>query len=295
MEFNQLQYFIEICDCGSITKAAAKVHITQQGLSSSVRRLEAELGCDLFYRKTGTLVLTEAGAQVYKESQKILKHIANIHEICNDNNSRQIPVRVMLSHSILPRLSPTLQKLLLSNSADIHINFKEAYSIECLEAVETDDTDFAIVYGEVTSPNTEVFVLDRLKQVFIVNKLHYLAGRGTIRLEDLDSLPFIAPEKPSYPRQLLNDMFKAKGLTLNVSYSCGRPRQVIELISNNSLLVSRIVEREITAEDRNRLSVLELEDEPFDLTISLVHKKGKPLSSQEKLFYSSATTVAMMQ
>lgn len=286
VEINQLQYFVEICNCGSISKAANKVHLSQQGLSSSVRRLEAELGCDLFYRKGGTLVLTEVGALVFKESQKLLKHSSNIYEMCENYKDKHIPIRVMLSHSILPRLSPKLQTLLLSSYPNMQVDLKEMYSEECIEAVENEDVDFAIVYGKPKSDTIECRTLDNLKQVFIVNKRHPFGGRSSVSIDELDGLSFIAPEEPSFPRQMLNDMFKERGLTFNVAYSCGRPRQVLELISNNTHLISRIVESEITEADKDKISLLELKDIPFSMPISLLYKKNKSFTGREKTFLS---------
>ena len=43
MEINQLKYFLEVCNCGSMAKAAEKLHITQQGISIALRRLESSL------------------------------------------------------------------------------------------------------------------------------------------------------------------------------------------------------------------------------------------------------------
>ena len=45
MEINQIRYYIEVCSCGSISRAAEKLHMSQQGLSMAIRRLETELGC----------------------------------------------------------------------------------------------------------------------------------------------------------------------------------------------------------------------------------------------------------
>ena len=62
---------MEICKFGSISQAAGSLFISQQGLSSAIRRLEQELGCDLFYRKGNSLVLTEHG-------QYFLDHAADL-------------------------------------------------------------------------------------------------------------------------------------------------------------------------------------------------------------------------
>ncbi len=61
MEFRQLAHFLAVAEEQHFTRAAARVHLTQSSLSSSVRALERELGSDLFVRSTRQVELTEAG------------------------------------------------------------------------------------------------------------------------------------------------------------------------------------------------------------------------------------------
>ncbi len=61
MELRQLEHFLAVAEERHFTRAAARVHLTQSSLSSSVRALERELGSDLFVRSTRQVELTEAG------------------------------------------------------------------------------------------------------------------------------------------------------------------------------------------------------------------------------------------
>jgi DNA-binding transcriptional LysR family regulator len=61
LTLQQLSYFLAAARHGSFSAAAEALHMAQPSLSEQVRRLEAELGVDLFTRVGRGLVLTEAG------------------------------------------------------------------------------------------------------------------------------------------------------------------------------------------------------------------------------------------
>lgn len=68
----QLAQFLEVAEQLSFTKAARELHITQQALSTSVRRLEKQLGVALFERTTRRVTLTSAGRALRDGSRTLL-------------------------------------------------------------------------------------------------------------------------------------------------------------------------------------------------------------------------------
>lgn len=113
MDINQMKYFVEICAAGSMSRAAENLKMSQQGLSLAVRRLESELNCDLFYRKSSGLVLTEYGKMFKRESEEILRHVGNIYDFCSDLSS-VMNITVSITTNLLVRLPTKIQNLLLS-------------------------------------------------------------------------------------------------------------------------------------------------------------------------------------
>ena len=72
MELRQFTYVSKVAECGSITKAAAALFISQPALSNYIGKVEEELGVRLFDRSSSPLVLTYAGEQYLKRTKKIL-------------------------------------------------------------------------------------------------------------------------------------------------------------------------------------------------------------------------------
>jgi DNA-binding transcriptional LysR family regulator len=72
MTLQQLAYFIAAERHGSFSAAADALHLAQPSLSDQIRRLEEELGVDLFARSTRGLVLTDAGRAFRPEAEATL-------------------------------------------------------------------------------------------------------------------------------------------------------------------------------------------------------------------------------
>src|SRR4051812_12557721 len=72
MTNQQLAYFLAAAAYGSFSAAAEALHLAQPSLSEQVRRLEEELGVELFARTTRGLALTEAGRTLRPEAEAAL-------------------------------------------------------------------------------------------------------------------------------------------------------------------------------------------------------------------------------
>src|SRR2546428_13132551 len=73
MELSALKIFLAVAHERSFSRAAAKVHRTQPAVSQAVRRLEVELGEQLFDRTSKTGTLTEAGRMLENYGQRLVR------------------------------------------------------------------------------------------------------------------------------------------------------------------------------------------------------------------------------
>lgn len=78
MDLRQLHYVVAIADQGSFTRAARALHVAQPSLSNGVRRLESELGVELFSRLGRGVQVTAAGERVIQAARRVLRDLADL-------------------------------------------------------------------------------------------------------------------------------------------------------------------------------------------------------------------------
>src|SRR5580704_12449127 len=72
MELRHLRYFTAVAEEQNVTRAAARLHVSQPPLSRQIRDLEEELGVQLFQRTAKSIELTEAGKIFLNEARAVL-------------------------------------------------------------------------------------------------------------------------------------------------------------------------------------------------------------------------------
>lgn len=84
VELREFTYVSTLAQCGSFTKAAARLFITQPALSNYINKLEEELGVKLFDRSSNPLVVTYAGQQYLKRAKVILNQMEDMKREMRD-------------------------------------------------------------------------------------------------------------------------------------------------------------------------------------------------------------------
>lgn len=73
VELRHLEHFVVLAEELSFTKAAARLHLVQSGLSVSIRNLEKDLGAVLFERSTHGVSLSQSGEALLPEARRVLR------------------------------------------------------------------------------------------------------------------------------------------------------------------------------------------------------------------------------
>ena len=214
MNFQNLEYFLAVADEGSVTRAAERLHITQQALSSHIARLESELGCTLLKRRPA-LELTYAGKCFARAAGQILEVKRNAEDELRDvSGDVRGELRLGISHTrgqtVLPLLLPEFQK---------RYPLAELSVIEGSTAELEDDLRkglIDILMGFSPVMQEELVTYELFKEQFDLIVPLSLAPELTSGREPdaarLQQLPFILLKKGERIRTIADHEFSRRGL-----------------------------------------------------------------------------------
>ncbi|HUL58603.1 MAG TPA: LysR family transcriptional regulator [Anaeromyxobacteraceae bacterium] len=80
MELNQLECFIAVLEEGGFKRASSRLGITQPALSYQIKRLEEELGVQVFHRGPGGISPTEAGRVLLDHAHQVIATVREAHQ-----------------------------------------------------------------------------------------------------------------------------------------------------------------------------------------------------------------------
>ena len=150
MELRQLEYFQMASRLRNITRAAERLRVSQPNITVAIKKLEAELGIQLFDRSQKQLALTPEGAVFLNRVELALRNIQDAVLEVNDYKQLQkgtikIGVPPMMGAYLFPRIFSSFQR----RYSHLDIFMHEEASMSIREQLERDELDFGIIilYG----------------------------------------------------------------------------------------------------------------------------------------------------
>lgn len=212
MELNHLRYFREVARTENISQAAKALYITQPALSVTVKRLEAELGYDLFVRKGNKIKLTEAG-------QCFLSYVNSVFSLLEEGveksralaNQAVNELRVASGFGVLR----TMTEEYLAENPESKIGVKCCPTEEIVGKLTSGRAGVGFTLGHVHDSRLEERVIMTGRFYLFVNEEHPLAQRPYIRMADLEGqLLFCSNIANTY--DLATRIMQRAGITCNL-------------------------------------------------------------------------------
>jgi len=170
MNLLPMSYFIEVVNQQGISRAAEKLQITQQTLSSHMAALEKELGCTLFLRRP-KFRLTAEGELFLEYCRRFVRLDQTMHREFRDLSGEVTgTVRVGISQTRSAVLMPQLVSGFLREYPKVRIHLSECTNDELLSRIGSDALD--LIIGDVSEerPDLQVEELYRERMALVIPK-----------------------------------------------------------------------------------------------------------------------------
>jgi DNA-binding transcriptional LysR family regulator len=186
MELRHLRYFIAIAEERSFTGAAERLWVAQPGLSTQMRRLEAELAVQLFERHSRGIDLTQAG-ELFLERARVTVAAADAALATGRDLEAGVIGSLRLGLAAGARW-PLASELLLRFARErpgVELTVVEAYGGTLLRDLRAGRLDSVIAPTGHASVDIRTLELGHEDWVVLVGSGHPLAGIGPLDAEDL--------------------------------------------------------------------------------------------------------------
>ncbi|MEQ8836535.1 MAG: LysR family transcriptional regulator, partial [Lacipirellulaceae bacterium] len=192
-ETRQLRYFLTLADELHFGRAAQRLGIAQPPLSHQIKKLELELGVQLFRRTSRVVELTEAGRLLLPEARMILERVGAFGSIASQYSAGILgPLHVGAVSPALDTFLPSLIMAMRSAYPNVQLTIREMRTSEQLDRLNTGQLDIGFIrHYRQDLKLYESRLLRRDAYVLAVHCEHPLASRKRIRLSDLDKAPMI--------------------------------------------------------------------------------------------------------
>lgn len=162
---NDLIYFIELSKTKHVTRAAERLGVTQPTLSHSIRRVEAEIGTQLFIRTKKGIELTPAAERLKLNAQELLAKWNEVKQAANDEvDVAKGLVRLGVHPAVAQYILPGFLPLFLKKFPDIQMNLLHGLSRHITEMILTSQVDIGFVVNPVMHPDLVIkeLLVDRV-------------------------------------------------------------------------------------------------------------------------------------
>ena len=284
MELHQLRYLVAVAEEGGFTRAAAREHVAQPGISAQIARLERELGHVLFDRSARGVRPTPAGEAVLPHARAALAAVAAVRDTADELAGLvrgRVSVGMVRGGGVvdLPGLLGDFHR----THPGVEIRLVEAATDALLDGLRRHDLDLAWV-GRHGDPPADLDV-DVVLDVPLVAVLPPGNPLGdTVTVAELAEHPVIALPRGAGVRAALDSAAEDAGVVLTPALEAGSPAVLLDL-AVQGLGVAIVPEPAVAGRDDVRAAPLVPE---VRARIDLARRRDAPLSPAARALLARA-------
>ncbi|MBC1237719.1 LysR family transcriptional regulator [Nostoc sp. 2RC] len=204
MELRHLRYFIAVAEELHFSKAAERLHIAQPPLSQQIQQLEAQLGVELFHRKTKRQVqLTEAGQVFLQEAYQLLAQLQKAIELTQKiGRGEKGQLRIGFTSLVTYNLLPLILRQFREQFSEVELILQELTTTEQERSLQESRIHIGFAHPPLEDNTLNQKCIQEEALIVALAETHSLAERENISVSSLVNENFIM-----FPRHLGSGLY----------------------------------------------------------------------------------------
>jgi DNA-binding transcriptional LysR family regulator len=237
MELRHLRYFVMAAAEQNISRAAARLNVSQPAVSRQIHDLEDELGAPLFTRERHGLVLTPAGETALVHASEILRQSNALVEAMRSfgRKGKTISLKVGFIPSALPGLLADGLKTFNRSHPKVCVQIFEMSPSEQEKALASGEIDLALLGAASLALKRRYHTrpIRVAHMAAVVPTDHALATRRAINLSELGDETFISLDEKHFPNrpEILARLFNRAQINPDVAVHASGLTELLGLVS----------------------------------------------------------------
>ncbi len=287
LNFRQLEIFRAVMIAKTICGAAELLHVSQPGISRSLKYIEMKLGIELFERRQNGMLPTPEALEIYREVEPLFARLSHLNDditriVETDSTFLQIGCAPSLAHYVLPELLSHAKQVMpdfvaridtLSNEglADYIVQRRGAF------ALSTYDPEHPLVQAEPS-------IIGQIQ--CIVHEAHPLAQLESVTMEQILHYDMVAYYDDTFIGKVLKEKFAELGLTPKVAVQV-RFNDVACAMVEHGLGVGFAYDFAIKASLSPNLRIVPLTTQLRPIPVFLLRHQGYSFSNSIRKYYET--------
>ncbi len=289
MNLRQLEYFVQVAELGSFSRAARLLGLAQPALSRQVRALETDLRETLLLRNGRGVELTDAGRRLFEHAIAILQHVAHARDDMGAQRDEPVGrIVVGLPPSLGRQLTRPLIDAFRNELPRARLAIVEGLTAHIAEWIATGRVDLALLHNPDAAPELDIVpVLEEM--LCLVQPASRRNGgtrvaareRAPLPLARLSDFPLVVPDRMHALRRLTETQAALAGVQLNIAWEVSSVPSIVDLVAagyGNAVLPRSAVAASGRAA---QLAMRPLGDPPLHSVLCMAasaHRRATPLA-----------------
>ena len=219
MSYAHLRSFTAVAVEGGFTAAARALNIGQPTVTSQVKALEARYGLALFRRRGRRVELTEVGKALFEITRRWMSLESDAVDLLNAAGG--LHTGHLRVGAVGPFHATEMLTAFSGRYPGLKVSVTMGNSEEVLHGLAEFRTDVGVLAHVKDDPRFVAIPYSRHPVIAFVNRDHPWAGRGAIRIEDLQGQRMVLREVGSTTRRAFEEALAAAGVTVEVVMEIG--------------------------------------------------------------------------